>query len=84
MLVWCLDRRGLALESTLLVLVLMSFLMIVAYAGVVTTIRTSDVDYRNTRVTYAAEAGAEGVLAQLHNRIQDGVLSDADLAALAA
>jgi len=78
------NRRGLALEATLLVLVLISFLMIVAYAGVVTTIRTSDVDYRNTRVTYAAEAGAEGVMAQLDERMQDGVLSDADLAALAA
>ena len=84
MLARCRNRRGLALESTLLVLVLISFLMIAAYAGVLTTIRTSDVDYRNTRVTYAAEAGAEGVLAQLHDRMQDGVLSDADLAALAA
>jgi hypothetical protein len=73
-----------ALESTLLVLVLMTFLMIAAYAGAVTTIRTSDVDYRSTRVNYAAEGGAEGVLAQLHDRLQDGVLSDADLAALAA
>ena len=84
MLARCRNRRGLALESTLLVLVLISFLMIVAYAGVLTTIRTSDVDYRNTRVTYAAEAGAEGVMAQLDDRMQDGVLSDADLAALAA
>ncbi len=84
MLARCRDRRGLALESTLLVLVLMTFLMIAAYAGSVTVIRTSDVDYRNTRVTYAAEAGAEGVMAQLHDRMQDGVLSDGDLAALAA
>ncbi len=76
------DQRGFALESTLIVLLLMSTLAVIAFAGAVTNIRTTNVDYRNARVGYASEAGAEAVMAQLDVQLQDGVLTDAELAAL--
>ncbi len=76
------DRRGFALESTLIVLLVMSSLAVIAFAGVITTIRTTATDYRSTRVAYAAEAGAEAVMAELEGNLNDGVLSDAELAAL--
>ncbi len=79
-----LDRRGFALESTLIVLLLMSTLAVIAFAGAVTNIRTTNIDYRNARVGYAAEGGAEGVMAQIDVQLQDGVLTDAELAALIA
>jgi len=76
------DRRGFALESTLIVLLLMSTLAVIAFAGAVTSIRTTNIDYRNARVGYASEAGAEGIMAQIDVQLQDGVLTDAELAAL--
>jgi len=76
------DQRGFALESTLIVLLLMSALAVIAFAGVVTTIRTTHIDYRNARVNSAAEGGAEAVLAQLDDNLYDGQLTDAELAAL--
>ncbi len=76
------DRRGFALESTLIVLLLMSTLAVIAFAGAVTNIRTTNIDYRNARVGYASEAGAEAVMAQIDVQLSDGVLTDAELAAL--
>lgn len=76
------NRRGFALESTLIVLLLMSALAVIAFAGAVTDIRTTNVDYRTTRVSYAAQAGAEAVMAQLETQMSDGLLTDAELAAL--
>jgi len=76
------DRRGFALESTLIVLLLMSALAVIAFAGVVTNVRTTHIDYRNARVTSAAEGGAEAVLAQLDDNMNDGLLTDAELAAI--
>lgn len=78
------DRRGFALESTLIVLLLMSTLAVIAFAGAVTSIRTTNIDYRNARVGYASEAGAEAIMAQIDLNLQDGVLTDAELAAMTA
>jgi len=78
------DRRGFALESTLIVLLLMSTLAVIAFAGAVTSIRTTNIDYRNARVGYASEAGAEAIMAQIDVNLQDGVLTDAELAAMTA
>ncbi len=78
------DRRGFALESTLIVLLLMSTLAVIAFAGAVTNIRTTNIDYRNARVGYASEAGAEAIMAQIDVQLQDGVLTDAELAAMTA
>jgi type II secretory pathway pseudopilin PulG len=44
------DRRGFALEATLMVMLLISVLLAAAVLGAMTTTRTSNLDYRNTRV----------------------------------
>ncbi len=77
-----LDRRGFALEATLIFMVLLAALIGAAMAGVVIVRRTAGVDYRGSRVDYAAEAGADHVMSQLDVAMQDGLLSDAELAAL--
>lgn len=76
------NRRGFALESALLVLLLLSFVMVAFYAGAVTTIRTANVDYRAAQVHYATEGGTEAIMAQLQDNLRDGVLSDEELAGL--
>ncbi|MGH7676278.1 MAG: hypothetical protein ACREMV_13490, partial [Gemmatimonadales bacterium] len=76
------DRRGFTLESTLLVLMLLSFVMVAFYSGAVTTIRTANVDYRAAQVQYATEGGSEAIMAQLEDNLRDGVLTDEELAGL--
>ncbi len=76
------DRRGFALEATLFVLLLMSTVIAVAYYGAVTVQRTANLDYRGSRVFYASEAGAEAVMAQLADALEDGSLSDQELDAI--
>ncbi len=76
------NRNGFALESALFLMLLIATLIAVTVTGVIPTVRTSSLDYRNARVTYAAEAGADAIMAQLEIALQDGVLSDADLAAV--
>lgn len=78
------NSAGFALESTLLIMLLISVLVVAAFAGVVTTVRTANFDYRNSRVFYAAEAGAEAIMAQLDVALKDGQITDAELAALSA
>jgi hypothetical protein len=60
----------------------MSALMMVAVVGVVTATRTANYDYRYTQVSFAAEAGADAIMAQLEDAIHDGAISDAELAAI--
>jgi hypothetical protein len=79
-----LDRRGFALEATLILLVLLATLIGAAIAGIVMVQRTAGVDYRGSQATYAAEAGADHVMSQLELAMTDGSISDADLAALTA
>jgi hypothetical protein len=74
------NRQGFALESSLFLMLLIATLIAVTVTGVVPVVRTSSLDYRNARVSYAAEAGADAIMAQLEVALQDGVLSDADLA----
>lgn len=76
------SRRGFALEATLIVLVLVGVLVAFAATWVVTLTRGAATDYRGSRVTYAAEAGADAVMAQLELAMEDGVISNAELAAL--
>jgi hypothetical protein len=78
------DRRGFALEATLILLVLMAALAAAAVMGAAMVQRNAGIDYRGTRVNYAAEAGADNVMAQLENDVADGVISDPELAALTA
>ena len=76
------NRQGFALESSLFLMLLIAVLVAVSVSGIVPVVRTADVDYRGARVSYAAEAGADAIMAQLANALQDGVLSDAELAAV--
>ncbi len=76
------NRNGFALESSLFLMLLIAVLVAVSVSGIVPVVRTADADYRNTRVTYAAEAGAEAIMAQLTLAMEDGVLTDAELNAM--
>jgi hypothetical protein len=66
------DRDGFALEATPFVLVLMSVLMLSAYTGAAMATGSSNLDYRASRVSYAAEAGADAIMAQLADALEDG------------
>ncbi len=76
------DRRGFALEATLIVLVLLTALIGAAMAGMLVVQRTAGIDYHGSRVSYAAEAGSDALMAQLEAAVQDGLVTDAELAAL--
>jgi hypothetical protein len=76
------DRRGFALEATIILLVLLTVLISAGLAATMMVQRSAGVDYRGARVTYAAESGADHVMAQLEGDIQDGAISAAELAAL--
>jgi hypothetical protein len=76
------ERRGFALEATLILLVLLTVLISAALAATIMVQRGAGVDYRSARATYAAEAVADHVMAQLEADIQDGSINDAELAAL--
>ena len=63
----------------------MILLTVLIGAGVAATMmvqRSASVDYRGARVTYASESGADHVMSQLEADIQDGSISDPELAAL--
>ena len=77
-------RNGFALEATLILLVLLSVLISAALASTIMVQRSAGVDYQGVKATYAAESGADHVMAQLEADIQDGSISDAELGALTA
>ena len=77
-------RDGFALEATLFVLVLMSVLMLSSYTGAAMATRSANLDYRSSRVSYAAEAGADAIMAQLADALEDGYLSDDELYSITA
>ena len=76
------DRRGFALEATLIVMVLISVLVAAAVTSYVMVQKSGSVDYRGTRVAYAAEAGADAVISQLAQAMTDGILSSSDIASV--
>lgn len=78
------SRRGFALEATLVVLVFVGAVVGLVATWVVTSQRASGLDYHAVRVQHAAEAGADAVMAQLETAMQDGVLLQTELDALAA
>ncbi len=65
-----------------MVLVLMTVLMLAAYNGAVTATKSSNLDYRAARVSYAAEGGADAIWAQLADALEDGLLEDGELASV--
>lgn len=76
------DRRGFALEASLVLLVLIAALIGAAVLGSMMVQRSAGVDYRAARVNYAAEAGADNAMAQLEVAMSDGIITSAELAAL--
>jgi hypothetical protein len=71
-----------ALEATVLVMILLAAVLGAAFSGAVMITRTANADYRNARVFYAAEAGAEDVIAQLADFLEDGAIADSELGAI--
>ena len=76
------NRSGFALEATLIMLILLTVLISAGLAATLMVQRGASVDYRGARATYAAESGADHVMAQLEADVQDGAISNAELAAL--
>ncbi len=76
-------RRGFALESTLLMLVLFGALIGVATAAIAVYTRTSGVDLRATQVAYAAEGAGDQIMAQLDAAMADGIITPGDISSLA-
>jgi hypothetical protein len=75
-------RSGFALEATLMLLILLTVLVSAGLAATMMVQRSAGVDYRGARATYAAESGADHVMSQLEGDVQDGAISDAELAGL--
>ncbi len=76
------SRRGFALETVLLLLVMFSIIILAGLSAVTTLARTSNADYRGARASYAAEGGADDVMSQLDAAMQDGVINGEDIASL--
>lgn len=68
---------GFALVTVLLVLALLTGLTVVAHRAAQTETRIGGNDYASTRAFYAAEAGAEHMLAALRAEMADGILTPA-------
>ena len=75
-------RRGFALETTLLLLVMFTIIVLAGLSAVTSLARSSDADYRGARVSYAAEGGADDIMSQLDSKMQDGIINGTDIAAL--
>lgn len=75
-------RSGFALEATLVVMILVGAIVALATTWVLTTQRTTGIDYRGARVQHAAEAGADAIMAQLEVAMHDGVLRQSEIDAL--
>ena len=75
-------RRGFALETVLLLLVMFSIIILAGLSAVTTLARTSNADYRGARASYAAEGGADDVMSQLDAAMQDGVINGEDIASI--
>jgi hypothetical protein len=75
-------RRGVALEATLYAMLLISVVIALAINSVVMVQRVSGLDYRGARVNYAAEAGSDAVMSQMEHFLDDGSISDSELATL--
>lgn len=76
------SRRGFALEAVLLLMLLFGIIITAGLTAVNTLSRTSVVDYRGSQTSYAAEGGADDIMSQLDGAMQDGVISNSDIASL--
>ncbi len=76
------DRRGFALEASLLLLIMFSIIILAGLSAVSTMAKTSSADYRASRASYAAEGGADDIMSQLDAAMQDGIISASDISQL--
>lgn len=75
-------RRGFALESVLMLMVMFSVIILAGLSAVTSLSRSSNADYRASRATYASEGGADDIMSQLDAAMQDGIISGQDIATL--
>src|SRR5689334_20137905 len=75
-------RRGFALESVLMLMVMFSVIILAGLSAVTSLSRSSNADYRASRATYAAEGGADDIMSQLDAAMQDGIINNADIASI--
>lgn len=75
-------RKGFALETVLMLLIMFSVIILAGLSAVTTLARTSDADYRGARASYAAEGGADDVISQLDEAMSDGIISTEEISAL--
>ncbi len=75
-------EEGFALVVTIIVLVLMASLVAAAITTSMSSMRSTSADYRNARAFYAAEAAAEAIMADVEVALQDGNISDDEIAAI--
>lgn len=76
------QRKGFALETVLLLLIMFSIIILAGLSAVTTLARTSNADYRGARASYAAEGGADDVMSQLDAAMQDGIINGEDIASI--
>ena len=76
-------RRGFALESTLLLLVLFGALIGFATAAIAVYARTSGIDVKASQVAYAAEGAGDQIMAELDADMADGIITPGEISSLA-
>ncbi len=74
-----LGDQGLALITTLIVMVVLTAVIAVTVTSSLTLMKTATADYQGTRAFYAAEAGAESAMSQIELALLDGVIDSAEL-----
>ncbi len=77
-------RAGIALLATLLVVVLVAVIVAATVQATLTVTRTVSADYQSLRAFYAAEGGTEHALSRIEIGLEDGVLTDDELAFISA
>ena len=77
------DESGLALVATILVVVLMAGMIAAGVHSAVNATRTSSGDFYGARAFYAAEGAAESMMSQIRVALQDGNITDPEIAAMA-
>ncbi len=76
------SEDGLALIATIFVMVMIAGLIAAAMVSSMQGLATTSADYRSSRTFYAAEAAAEAALSAIERALDDGVLTNAELAAI--
>jgi hypothetical protein len=63
-------------------MMLVTVVVAASVTGAVGAVRAAELDYRNSKVFYAAEAGAEAIMSQLHDALEDAALDSIELASV--